>query len=179
MLFIHQALILTYLCALIIKSCNMSGSEHCHLYGLGSSAKGVLVRLAYCFTVLRQRTPTARVDWLYEMARVRMLRAFLPFAAGVFLFFVFYALAMLLVLILIYAMRLYYAGYVRLPFDLTASALPLVCKGHVLIICSQVPKIFLVASAHSLPASRIVKNVLARRQSALAVCAFPDEWQSM
>ena len=44
---------------------------------------------------------------------------------------------MLVVLLLIYVLRLYYAGYA--------------------------PKIFLVAVAHSVPVSQIIKRVLARR----------------
>jgi|EP00966_Prymnesium_polylepis_P114469 hypothetical protein len=68
MVFIQQVLILTYLCALIIKSCGTSSTEVCRLYGFGNSARGV------------------------------------------FIFFVVFALATLLLLVLVYAVRLYYAG---------------------------------------------------------------------
>ena len=58
--------------------------------------------------------------------------------SGVFVFFIVYALGLLLVLLVIAIMRLYYAGYV--------------------------PKVLLIANAHSVPVSKIIQRVVSRRQ---------------
>jgi|EP00966_Prymnesium_polylepis_P099570 hypothetical protein len=63
---------------------------------------------------------------------------------GVYTFFLFFALALLLFLLATTIVRLYYAGYV--------------------------PKIFLVATAHSLPAHKVLERVLTRR---CRCCAAP------
>ena len=57
---------------------------------------------------------------------------------GIYMFFVFFALAILIVQSFVAAMRLWVAGYV--------------------------PKIFLVASAHAVSPSAIIQRVLLRRQ---------------
>jgi hypothetical protein len=67
-------------------------------------------------------------------------------ASDVFLFFIFFAFTMLLVLLGTYALRLYCTGYV--------------------------PKIFLVAVAHSMPVRLIMRRYCARRYSAPLVTFF-------
>ena len=67
----------------------------------------------------------------------------MPRCVGVYLFFVFFALGMLLILLVIGAARLFYAGYV--------------------------PKVVLVATSHSIGVSQIAKKIL-RRRSDIFLC---------
>jgi len=91
---VEQALVLIYVCVLIVKTCHTS-PQVCESYGFGSTADGV------------------------------------------FIFFIIFALMMLVVLLGIGCVRLYYAGYV--------------------------PKLILMANAYSVTPSQIVKRVVSRR----------------
>ena len=95
MVVIELALVLTYMCVLLIKSCDISG-EVCATYGFGDDS------------------------------------------SGLYLFFVFFGLSMVLLQFVIAVVRLYVAGYV--------------------------PKILLVARAHSVSPWTITKRVMIRRQ---------------
>jgi hypothetical protein len=94
MVVLELALILGYVCFLLIKTCNTS-SEVCATYGFGETA------------------------------------------SGVYLFFIAFALGMLVLLLV--------GGLVRVYFE------------------GNLPKLFLIAQAHSVPVSKIFFRVAARR----------------
>ena len=121
MTLVMLALILMYTCALLIKLCEMA-PDVCVTFGFGGTANGVL-----------HACPHMRDQMLSE--GVHPLRN-----SGVYLFFIFFAIAMLLLLLVIYIANLYVAG--------------------------RVPKFLLAARAHGVPPWTILRNVLARRQGA-------------
>ena len=94
MMVLELALILGYICLLLIKTCNTS-SDVCATFGFGDTA------------------------------------------SGVYLFFIAFAMGMLVLLLV--------GGLVRIYFE-----------GHL-------PKLFLIARAHSVPVSKVFLRVAARR----------------
>ena len=124
MMLIEIALILVYTCVLIIKSCSFSPTI-CETFGLGDTSKGKpqlvsgVNRWAWCRLPFEHRAPKQLVS------------------AGVYLFFIFFGLSMMLLQLVIGAVNLYLTG--------------------------RVPKILLVAKAHGLSPWHIIKKVASRR----------------
>ena len=122
---VELTLILTYLCVLVIKTCETS-VDVCVTFGFGESAEG------------------ETVDGIKDVDCVYPFGTFSRSCTGVYLFFIFFGLSMLLLLIVTAGLRLYWAG--------------------------RVPKILLVAVAHSVPPSTIIRRVISRR------CSFAHGW---
>jgi hypothetical protein len=131
---IEQGLVLAYTCVLLIKTCDLS-VDVCSTYGFGDTASGeeVLLKLVTRHYLSLLSLP----DCVWEMPRCVHV--------GVYLFFVFFALGMLVILLVVGATRLFYAGYV--------------------------PKVVLVATSHSIGVSQIAKKILRRRSRNISLHA--------
>ena len=125
MALIEISLILIYFAVMLIKACQLS-KEMCSTFGFGNDAQGELSRPG-----LLTVTCTIRAG-----APIISLHPSLCFT-GVYLFFIFFGLGMLLLMVLVTLVKLFVTGYV--------------------------PKILLVAEAHGVPLSSIVFNVGSRR----------------
>jgi hypothetical protein len=89
----EQALLVTYTCVLLIKSCNLS-STVCSTFGFGDSAEG-----------------ESYFEYMVHLAGVRPFSSQRSHLSGVFQFFIIFALGMILILVIVTGVRLYYAGY--------------------------------------------------------------------
>lgn len=130
MTFVEVALVLIYTSVLLIKACDVS-SEVCSQFGFGSSSSGA-ARTAPLPCVKPPPRPSFKV-------RGRKRMPWRMVSVGVYLFFLFFGLAMVLLQLLFAAARLYAAGYI--------------------------PRIILVAATHSVSPTTVIQNVIARRHA--------------
>ena len=124
------ALILIYTCVLLIKTCRIDAGV-CSYYGFGDDAEGKLALSS------RNRHPSPKRQ---SQNRFRPTDpAWLVLCTGVYLFFVFFGLSMMLLQLVVGAVKLYITG--------------------------RVPKLLLVAQSHSIPPSTLVQKVAIRRHA--------------
>jgi hypothetical protein len=122
---VQLALIVTYTCALIINTCNAS-SAICSMYGLGETASGA-----------GRSMSQTRGECSHSASATIPRFHTLPAVAGLYVFFVFFGLGMVLFLLIVSALKLYLTG--------------------------NAPTLLLVAQAHGVPLSTIISRVSARR----------------
>ena len=130
MTLVELALILIYTCALLIKACDTSAAI-CRTFGFGDTGRGDDCPQAACHL---QCTSPAAVVASPELAFYTHLRAHeVPFdSAGVYLFFIFMGLGMLVLQLLIGITNMFITGHV--------------------------PTLLLVAQAHSMSPSTVIKR---------------------
>ena len=121
---IQLALLILYVCVLLIKSCNMSAMV-CASYGFGDTASGELPTVTMTPRVLPQAASARRTAL-----------ALLPLA-GVYQFFVLFALILLICQLFVGVITMWMTG--------------------------RVPKIFLICNAHMVSPGTIAQRVIVRR----------------
>ena len=140
---VELVLISVYICVLLIKSCNES-AEVCTTFGLGRRSRGEARLHMRCLGIASCCAHTRLLPQNYTFWPCAFaVRAFasntcsLTFSEGVYIFFVVFGLVMLFLHLIIGILRLWIEG--------------------------NLPKVLLLAQAHSMRPSQIMRRVVARR----------------